>query len=474
MVEKRKKGVLVGKKGGTCTTPSPTWRFQTPSQQNNIVSSSTISARKLCANLWQIQHGATTLRSRLLRRNTSSNQVAPFSRATSARLLNVLNRIWSLEEQQASNISVVKALKMELDCARTRMKELVWEKQANAREMEKLMKKMTMEKFIRMTKERDRVNAAVQSIHEELEDERALRKDSESLQWKLARELSEVKFSFSGCLRNLERERKARILLENLCGEFAKGIKSYEQEIRCLRRDSEYFEVKENSVDRLVLHISEAWLDERAQMKLAQRGSDLIERFSIVDKLGFDIETFLHAKRCVDLRKYGYSSPKELKEIHPMDSLPLQDAASGPQNMDQEDSIGNDWFEPKEIVTAEGLRKLGSRPQRNNDTVLHRENKGKKSSIKKEVMSKEITEERNMSRYDNNTSCLLEKKSSEMKEDNIKLWKSKLIASDFGETEAIFSTKMPKRVKENTLMAKLLEARLERQKSRSKGGKSTS
>jgi hypothetical protein len=70
MVETWKKGVLVRKKRGTCSTPSPTWRS---SQQNSILSTSTISARKLCANLWKIHHtpfvkmnkcGDTTLRRR--------------------------------------------------------------------------------------------------------------------------------------------------------------------------------------------------------------------------------------------------------------------------------------------------------------------------------------------------------------------------------------------------------------------------
>ncbi|GAU41734.1 hypothetical protein TSUD_349950 [Trifolium subterraneum] len=53
MVEKWKKSAfLVGKKGGTCSTPSPTWRSLDPSsQQNSFLSTSTISARKLCANL---------------------------------------------------------------------------------------------------------------------------------------------------------------------------------------------------------------------------------------------------------------------------------------------------------------------------------------------------------------------------------------------------------------------------------------
>jgi len=393
-----------------------------------------------------------------------------YNLTTSKEVLNVFNRIWSLEEQHASNISAVKALKTELNRSRTQMKELNREKQMNRQEIEKLMKKMTVENFVRKIKEHDRIQTAVKSLKEELEDERRLRKHSESLQQKLACELSEVKSSFSSCLRNLEQERKARILLENLCDEFAKGIKNYEQKVHCLRQNSENGYLEGKHVDRLILHISEGWLDERTQTKRAQSDSGLIDRISMVDKLGFDIETFLHAKRSIDFKKYGYSSPKELKEIYPcqhsMDFFPLQD------------TIDNEGFEPKEITT-EVLRKLGSKTERNIATELHRE-KGSGNSIRKEVLSKEITEDfplqanmkRNMSYNDNNESCFVEKKLSEMGEDSIKLWKSMLIASDFDKTES--STKLPKGVKENTLMAKLLEARLERQGNRSKGGKSTS
>lgn len=629
MVEKLREGVLVGKKGGP-STPPPTWRLELPSQPSGNVSdkvqeflnfpTSTLSARNLCANLWELlphQHTplprmnkhatGTTLRRRYRRnrrrlhhpkdtaskvdnnqlaeppdtpsdsdqpgsasssrrhfaaslvqhrrsveRNDSALQpvspacysssasvdVAPYKCAvtptssvdfkgrigessynlkTSTELLKVLNRIWSLEEQQASNISVVKTLKMELDRSQARIKELLRDKQISRQEMENLVKHLTVDKLIRKNKEHDKFKAAVQSIKEELEDERRLRQHSENLHRKLARELSEVKSSFSGSLRNLERERKARILLENLCDEFAKGIRDYEQEVHSLRRSSEkgqgQGQVKgSNGLDRLILHISEAWLDERMQMKLAQSDSDLIERNSIVDKLGFDIETFLHAKRSVDLKKYGYSSPKELKEIHPcqhsLDSFPLKEAGSAPHNMAQEDSIDTDFFEPKRAA-GEGLHKFSSRLHSNMD--------------------------RNIS-WDDNESCFVERKSSEMEElpneeetkhdphesdgpwilrmnsshrpDNVvgnsslssegdkvypesickedsyvhsavtangsplKLWKSKLNVSDVDKSES--STKLPKGVKENTLMAKLLEARLEGQKSRSRTSKSTS
>lgn len=62
MVEKLREGVLVGKKGGP-STPPPTWRLELPSQYNgsdnvqeflNFPTCSSLSARKLCANLWEL------------------------------------------------------------------------------------------------------------------------------------------------------------------------------------------------------------------------------------------------------------------------------------------------------------------------------------------------------------------------------------------------------------------------------------
>ncbi|XP_027335066.1 uncharacterized protein At5g41620-like isoform X2 [Abrus precatorius] len=572
MVEKLKQRVvLVGKKGGPCTPP-PTWRLELPSQHNSLANhkveefltfhTSTVSARKLCANLWELlphQHPplpkmnnkpGTTLRRRRRRRHrlhpkdtasevnnqvaqppdtpSDSDQVAPYKCAvtptssidfkgmigesngnlkTSTELLKVLNRIWSLEEQHASNISVVKALKMELDHSQARIKELLLEKQMNKQEMENFIKEMTVDKLVRKNKEHDRIKAAIESIKEELENERRLRKHSENLHRKLARELSEVKSSFTGCLRNLERERKARILLENLCDEFAKGIRDYEQEVHSLRRNSDKCQVKGNNLDRLILHISEAWLDERMQMKLAQSGSDLIERNSIVDKLGFDIETFLHAKRSVDLKKYGYSSPKELKEIHPchsLDSFPLKDSGSAPQNMTQEDSIDTHFFEPQRVA-GNGLDKPNSKHMLCDDDESCFV-KRKPSEI--EDINSLLNEEAKQNPQESDGPWILRMNSSHRpdnlignsslssegdkvypesicKEDSFVqsvvtananspaiLWKSKLSVSDFDKSES--STKLPKGVKENTLMAKLLEARLEGQKSRSRASKNTS
>ncbi|KAH7862332.1 hypothetical protein Vadar_003260 [Vaccinium darrowii] len=65
-----------------------------------------------------------------------------FNLKTSTELLKVLlNRIWSLEEQHASNMSLLNAMKRELGHCHARNKELLREKKMNQQEMDELMKR---------------------------------------------------------------------------------------------------------------------------------------------------------------------------------------------------------------------------------------------------------------------------------------------------------------------------------------------
>ncbi|OVA01885.1 hypothetical protein BVC80_9079g19 [Macleaya cordata] len=436
---KLRRGILVGKRGGPCT-PSPTWKLSssddnlTTNKASLTLPSSSISARKLGANLWEIhqlslakmrkggisrqlhhhkekdphehpthffhpscnppdqpesasslkRHVAATLMQHhqsIARNGRALEPVSPssygssvevaaynppittptssldlkgrvgeagYSLKTSTELLKVLNRIWSLEEQHTSNISMVKALKMELDHARSRIRELMRERQADRREIDDLVKQVTADKLVRKNKEQDRIKAAVQSVRDELEDERKLRKRSESLHRKLARELSEVKSSFSTALKELQRERNVQALLEELCDEFARGIGEYEQEVRVLKKKSEKDHGGKDDHDRLILHVSEAWLDERMQMKLAEARSDFAERNTIVEKLGFELETFLQAKRSSSFTNNEILLSKDSKEgnrlrRHSQESVPLHEAVSAPHDVDdEEDSASSD------------------------------------------------------------------------------------------------------------------------------------
>ncbi|GKU96738.1 hypothetical protein SLEP1_g9939 [Rubroshorea leprosula] len=615
MVKKLKRGILVGKRAGP-STPSPIWRLEfsshnyqncrNPIQEFLNFPPTTVSARKLCANLWEVhplypprytQKGAARLHHRLkdkdfdvdddpsniplhrpgsassLRRHiaaslmqhrqsferngrplspasfgSSMEQLAPYNPAvtpsssldfrgkmgessysfkTSTQLLKVLNRIWALEEQHASNMSSLKALKMELDCSRARIKELLQEKQTDKQEMNDLMKQVTEDKLVRKNKDQDRIKAAIQSVRDELKDERKLRKRSESLHRKLTRELCQVKSSFSNALKELEREEKARVLLENLCDEFAKGIKDYEQEIRFLNHKHEMDHIKGDTSERLILHISEAWLDERMQMKLAEGQDDYAERNTIVDKLSLDIETFLQVKRSNGSRRDVKLPTNEHGENcslrYSLESFPLNEAVSAPQGAaDEEDcSYGDSQFYELNKSASRIKRKGSSKHYGVSALESHHEEVVNPNSTKNKVVPMgtstrggklpigqyQMREDKHAGRrksdihkatqdglYDRRTkqSGSLESNSSNLHGNLIRnsalssggvqssfaghtnpmqQWASNLTTSDFREPES--SLKLPQGIKENTLRAKLLEARLEDQQSRSKASKTS-
>ncbi|CAH2080217.1 unnamed protein product [Thlaspi arvense] len=253
---------------------------------------------------------------------------------TSTELLKVLNRIWSLEEQHAANISLIKALKTELAHSRVRIKELLRYQQADRQELDGVVKQLAEEKLSRNHKEVERISSAARK---EFEDERRLRKRSESLQRKLARELSEVKSSLSHCVEELERGAKSKKTMELLCDEFARGVKGYEEEVRGLKQKNNLGRAEG---DQMVLHIAESWLDERMQMRLEEGGGDTLNgnrSSSVLDRLEVEIETFLEAKN----RRSS------------LESVPFNALSAPPRDVEcEEDSAGSDsnCFELKKPV----------------------------------------------------------------------------------------------------------------------------
>lgn len=328
---------------------------------------------------------------------------------TSTELLKVLNRIWCLEEHHASNTTRVKSLKMELDDARTRMKELLREKQMDRQVIADLMKQVSDLKHIKKNMDQDRVQSALQSVREELEDERKLRKRSESLHRKMAREISEMKSSFSRVLSDLERERRARVLLEDLCDEFAMGVRDYEQELRSLNYRTEKEQVHREQVDSLVLHISEAWLDERVQMKLAEEiRRDVREKGMIVEKLRPEIESFLKARQTMDSRENVDFLIKSSKgsgfRRQSLESFPLNEATSAPKNVDDEDEDDDDDSIDSDSHCFELNRNLGGEYSnevhpKNVDLPNGRnlEDLGKMDAEKRKGESREVNDGRGLS-----------------------------------------------------------------------------
>ncbi|XP_021754290.1 uncharacterized protein At5g41620-like isoform X2 [Chenopodium quinoa] len=283
---------------------------------------------------------------------------------TSTELLKVLNRIWTLEEQHASNVSLVKALKHELDHARGRIKELLRDQQANRHEIDELLKQISQDNISRKSKEQERVEAALQSVRDELEDERKLRKRSESLHRKLARELFEIKVALSTTLKELEKERTSGELLEELCDEFAKTIREYAKQVHDVKQKSDRDWTGHTSHDNLILHISESWLDERAQRRdrEAQRAS------AVVDKLRPEIETFLTARQTANIdtketdHKESRLRHRSLESIPEVGNAPEDSAAYSDSRCAEKSKVGPSHYEEQEELALNGRRKGQSPP----------------------------------------------------------------------------------------------------------------
>ncbi|ONK69935.1 uncharacterized protein A4U43_C05F28500 [Asparagus officinalis] len=258
---------------------------------------------------------------------------------TSTELVKVLNRIWSLEEQLASNVSLVKTLKVELHHAHSRIQELTQEQQSYRHEMDDLMKRVSEDRLSRKHKEQERIKEAVQSMKTEVEDEKKLRQWSEGLHRKLAKELSEADSAFKMTLNDLQSERNARYLLEDLCDEFAKGLQEYDREIQNLKQ--KFGKDGNHSLDHSLHHISKVWMEGRLQMKIAEAQGDEAEKKSILKGLSAKITSFVQARRLNGSARRKGEKESSLRR-RSLESVHLNAAVGAPQDAEDDDSVVSD------------------------------------------------------------------------------------------------------------------------------------
>eukprot|EP00252_Welwitschia_mirabilis_P006660 TRINITY_DN17545_c0_g1_i1.p1 TRINITY_DN17545_c0_g1~~TRINITY_DN17545_c0_g1_i1.p1 ORF type:complete len:719 (+),score=143.26 TRINITY_DN17545_c0_g1_i1:49-2157(+) len=262
---------------------------------------------------------------------------------TSTELLKILNRIWSLEEQRTSSVSLASALRAELEHARARIHELIQEQRADRHQIDHLMKKLAEQRAICRSKEQEKLTVAIESSRNELEVERKLRRRMEALNKKLSRELEDTKGSLAKALQNFERERKARELMEEVCDELAREIGQDKAKVEELKRESVkvWEEVEE---ERKMLQMAEVWREERVQMKLAEARLELEEKNTTLDKLRKELEAFLKAKRANDFKSDvpNHSTVGET-DMQSESVVPLKESKTTPQGIeDDDDSADSD------------------------------------------------------------------------------------------------------------------------------------
>jgi len=200
------------------------------------------------------------------------------------------------------------------------------------------------------------------------------------------------------------------------------------------------------------------------------------------------------------LKRDNFPSIKEVKEIHPclpsLDSFQLKETINSPHNFAEEASVGTNMFEQKR--TAENrLNKCFVEGKSSEIGRYSRDllNAPRESTLCETVqgppenercMAKRINSCRSLEHLVGNSSLSSEgdkvypesisrenacvNSAVTVKCSPVKQWK-KTSVPDFSKSQS--TNKLPRGVKDNTFMAKLLEARLEDHKSRSKPNKSS-
>ncbi|KAG5001977.1 hypothetical protein JHK87_023049 [Glycine soja] len=197
-----------------------------------------------------------------------------------------------LLDQKVSTVSSVSALEAELEQARVQIQELETECHSSKKKLEHFLKKVSEERASWRSKEHEKIRAYVDDIKSELNRERKSRQRIEIVNSRLVNELADAKLITKRYMQDYEKERKARELIEEICDELAKEIGEDKAEIEALKRESMKLR-EEVEEERRMLQMAEVWREERVHMKLIDAKVALDEKYSQMNKLVADLETFL-------------------------------------------------------------------------------------------------------------------------------------------------------------------------------------
>ncbi|CAK9158989.1 unnamed protein product [Ilex paraguariensis] len=237
------------------------------------------------------------------------------SLTTCKELVKVLNRICGPEHQHSTSLSLVSALKIELDRARLEVGKLIQEQGSNHKEIDFILKQFAEEKAAWKIKEQDKIHNALMSIARELEIEKKLRRQTERLNKKLGKELANTKAFLSKAVKDLESEKTAREILEQVCDELARGIGEDRTEVEELKKQSAKVR-EEVEKEREMLQLADLLREERVQMKLSEAKYQFEEKNEAVDKLRSELQSYLRTKAGgeKDDGSPNYDRIKELEE----------------------------------------------------------------------------------------------------------------------------------------------------------------
>ncbi|RDY01629.1 hypothetical protein CR513_15016, partial [Mucuna pruriens] len=271
--------------------------------------------------------------------------------STSKKLLKVLNQM-CLREQQASSMPLVLALGSELDRVCHQIDQLIQEQRSSQNDIEYVMKHFAEEKSAWKRRERERIHDAIKHVAEELAVEKKLRRQTERLNKKIAKEMASVKASHLKASKELEREKRAKEILEQICDELARGIGEDRAQVEELKRESAKVR-EEVEKEREMLQLADVLREERVQMKLSEAKYQFEEKNAFLDKLRTELEDYMRTK---DGQNEGVSP--ECKKITDLESY-FNNVCRGFQNADEENDsdvendVGHDDSDGSDLHSIE-------------------------------------------------------------------------------------------------------------------------
>ncbi|KAL3719498.1 hypothetical protein ACJRO7_004462 [Eucalyptus globulus] len=206
------------------------------------------------------------------------------SLTTSKELLKVLFRVGGLEKLHKPTIALVSALGVELDRSIIQVEQLIHEERSHSHQIDFLMKHFAEEKA----------------------------RQTERLNKKLGQELAGMKSSLSKAMKELESEKRAKEILEQVCDELARGIGEDQAQVEELKRESAKV-LEEVEKEREILQLADVLREERVQTKLSEAKYRFEEKNAAVEKLRAQLEAYMRSKMSKDENSPKSEKAKELE-----------------------------------------------------------------------------------------------------------------------------------------------------------------
>jgi hypothetical protein len=239
-----------------------------------------------------------------MQKNCSKNVVGVKSRlkearsglSTSKKLLKVLNQM-CLREKQSSTMALILALGSELERVCGLIDKLIQEERSNSNQedIEHVVKHFVEEKAAWKRREKEKIHDAVKIVAEELMVEKKLRKQTERLNKKIAIEMATIKASHMEVYKELEREKRAKEILEQMCDELARGIGEDKAQVEEMKKESVKV-LEEVEKEREMLQLADILREERVQMKLSEAKYQFEEKNDFLEKLRNELENFIKTR----------------------------------------------------------------------------------------------------------------------------------------------------------------------------------